>query len=120
MRILSDKQDSDDIGFHRPLAFNFYKKTSGHFTLEKFKKEVSQKKMGIVREIKYFSSFKGNKSLRIKIPADNSGRVEKLQEGAKVTSQTHFQDVKVQGLYYGVTLRKGSIRKTNEDRVRNI
>lgn len=55
------------------------------------------------------------KKLTIEIPEskDDLG----LTQGSFVKSVSDYADTSESGLYYGVTLKKGNARKTNEDRV---
>jgi hypothetical protein len=53
--------------------------------------------------------------LSITIPQD--GEVMGLTQGSKVKSVSNHTDTTETGAFYGVTLKKGPIRRSNEDRV---
>jgi len=53
--------------------------------------------------------------LQISIPDDSEVKV--FTPGSRVKSVSNFADTNEGGSFYGVTLKKGSFRRTNEDRV---
>ena len=55
------------------------------------------------------------KPLSITIPQESE--VKFLTQGSKVKSVSNHADTNEAGMYYGVTLKKGPIRRSNEDRV---
>ncbi len=57
------------------------------------------------------------KQLSIRIPNDNE--VKALTPGSRVKSVSNYADTNEAGMFYGVTLKKGAYRRSNEDRVCN-
>ena len=63
------------------------------------------------RAVKYFSSSR-TKRLHIKIPK----REVEVHQGTRVVSSPNYKDMRVAGSNYGIVLKKGDFRKSNEDR----
>ena len=58
------------------------------------------------------------KNLTISIPSD--AEVKAFTPGSRVKTVSNYADTNEAGMFYGVTLKKGSFRRSNEDRVSNF
>ncbi len=87
-------------------------------SLYKYKQEIPSKLAEKGRPVRYFSNSQNTKKLKIQIPKCNQNKSGcRWEEGVKVVTKSHFEDVNLSGSFFSITLQKGDFRRTNEDRV---